>query len=239
MNAGLNPLSDSEENNLKAPYILKIGSKLAIPRSQYHQVKAGDTLYSISREYQMSVSELITLNDLKAPHQVNLGQKIRISNNKIAQREVMLANSSSQDRKDTQRSSFVERVLDNRKNRFIWPTKGSVISDFGPKIGGLYNDGINIKTTQGEPIKAAEEGIVAYVGNELKGYGNLIILKHSDGWITAYGHLSKAEVRRGEKVGQAQTIAYAGSTGNVDSSQLYFGLRKGRDAVNPQNYLKN
>jgi murein DD-endopeptidase MepM/ murein hydrolase activator NlpD len=79
---------------------------------------------------------------------------------------------------------------------------------------------------------------VAYVGNELKGYGNLLIIKHSGGWITAYAHLSKTAVKRGQKVNKLDTIAEVGSTGNVSSPQLYFGLRKGRDAVNPENYLR-
>ncbi len=79
---------------------------------------------------------------------------------------------------------------------------------------------------------------MAYVGNELKGYGNLVIVKHSSGWITAYGHLSKTGVARGQKVSKGQSIAKVGSTGNVDSPQLYFGLRRGREAVNPESYIK-
>ena len=79
---------------------------------------------------------------------------------------------------------------------------------------------------------------MAYVGNELKGYGNLIIIKHSGGWITAYAHLNSFDVKRGQKVAQSAQIGTVGITGNVSEAQLYFSLRKGRDALNPQNYLK-
>ena len=111
------------------------------------------------------------------------------------------------------------------------------MSKFGPKPGGLYNDGINIKAKGGDNVKATEDGVVAYVGNELRGYGNLIIIKHSGGWISAYGHLDQTKIKRGIKVKKGQNIATIGSTGNVKSPQLYFGLRKGREAVNPQSYL--
>ncbi len=127
----------------------------------------------------------------------------------------------------------------DKKNIFSWPVRGAVISKFGPKKGGLYNDGINIKAREGASVGSAEDGVVAYVGNELKGYGNLIIIKHSQGWITAYAHLKEFNVKRGQKILKSQKIGLVGSTGSVSFPQLYFGLRKGREALNPQNYLKS
>ncbi len=239
-NTNLRDLID--ENHLTTPYALKIGSQIKIPQIKYHEVKNGDTLYSISRQYNMNLNELVALNNLASPYQLNAGQKIKISNSNAFKNEIKEVKSADLDlqgRKEVSNTTYSARILDDRKNNFAWPTIGPVISRFGPKSGGLYNDGINIRTKIGQPIKASEKGVVAYVGNELKGYGNLIILKHSDGWITAYGHLSQSNVKRGQKVDKLQTIALAGSTGNVDSSQLYFGLRKGRDALDPQNYLKN
>jgi len=113
-----------------------------------------------------------------------------------------------------------------------------VVSSFGPKKGGLYNDGINIKAANNQIVKASQDGVVAYVGNELKGYGNLIIIKHSGGWITAYAHLLNTNVKKGLEVKKGQKIAIAGATGNVNFNQLYFSLRKGRKAVDPQKYLR-
>ena len=102
---------------------------------------------------------------------------------------------------------------------------------------GLYNDGINIKASEGQAVGASEDGIVAYVGNELKGYGNLVIIKHSGGWISAYAHLKNSLVARGQKINKGQKIGNVGNSGKVKFPQLYFGLRRGRDAVNPESYL--
>ena len=149
---------------------------------------------------------------------------------------VALSSDKSAPEKSNDSPGFIEIALD-KMNHFSWPIRGEVISKFGPKSGGLYNDGMNIQAAQGDAVRAAEEGVVSYAGNELKGYGNLIIIKHSGGWITAYAHLSKISVKRGQKVLKLAKIGEVGSTGNVTSPQLYFALRKGRDAVNPENYL--
>ena len=129
------------------------------------------------------------------------------------------------------------KKIANKTNRFSWPVRGEVISKFGPKSAGLYNDGINIKAPDGQTVSASEDGIVAYVGSELKGYGNLVIVKHSGGWISAYAHLKNSAVASGQKINKGQKIGNVGNSGKVKFPQLYFGLRKGRDAVNPENYL--
>ena len=232
------------ENNLIPPYILKVGSKINLPSSQYHQVIAGDTLYSISRKYGMNVNNLISINSLKEPYGVMVGQKIKVSNIKVADSQISvaykkpeIAKTAGQNLSESTKKSEPELTVANKNNRFSWPAKGVIMSKFGPKPGGLYNDGINIKAKGGDNVKATEDGVVAYVGNELRGYGNLIIIKHSGGWISAYGHLDQTKIKRGIKVKKGQNIATIGSTGNVKSPQLYFGLRKGREAVNPQSYL--
>jgi murein DD-endopeptidase MepM/ murein hydrolase activator NlpD len=150
------------------------------------------------------------------------------SNNKI--NKPILANNKNQE--------LLEKSLD-KVNKFIWPVDGKIISKFGPKDNGLYNDGINIMANIGDQVKSSEDGIVAYVGNELKGYGNLIIIKHNNGWITAYAHLGKTMVKIGDKISKSTIIAEIGNSGNVKIPQLYFSIRKGRDAVNPENYLIN
>jgi murein DD-endopeptidase MepM/ murein hydrolase activator NlpD len=121
--------------------------------------------------------------------------------------------------------------------RFLWPVKGQVISNFGPKKGGLNNDGINIAAPAGTSVIAADNGVVAYAGNELRGFGNLLLIRHADGWVTAYAHNEKLLVKRGEKVKRGQAIAQIGSTGNVSAPQLHFEIRKGTDPVDPLKYL--
>jgi murein DD-endopeptidase MepM/ murein hydrolase activator NlpD len=121
--------------------------------------------------------------------------------------------------------------------KFRWPVQGRIISAFGPKPNGQHNDGINLAVPEGTPIKAAEDGVVAYAGNELKGYGNLVLIRHSDGWVTAYAHNSQLLVRRGDTVKRGQVIARAGQTGGVQVPQLHFEIRKGSTPVDPTQHL--
>ena len=123
--------------------------------------------------------------------------------------------------------------------KFSWPVVGTVLSSYGPKENGLHNDGINIGAPAGTPIVAAEDGIVAYVGDELAGYGNLVLLRHGDGWVTAYAHNADVRVARGQRVSRGQIIATVGTTGDVTSPQTHFEIRKGQDAVDPLLYLES
>ncbi|MGC1250491.1 MAG: peptidoglycan DD-metalloendopeptidase family protein, partial [Xanthobacteraceae bacterium] len=120
---------------------------------------------------------------------------------------------------------------------FRWPVRGRVIAAFGPKPNGLQNDGINVAVPEGTPIKAAEDGVVAYAGNELKGYGNLVLIRHANGFVTAYADASEIMVKRGDTVKRGQVIAKSGETGNVTSPQLHFEIRKGATPVDPAQYL--
>ena len=115
---------------------------------------------------------------------------------------------------------------------FRWPAKGRIIQGFG---GG--SDGINIALPEGTPVKAVENGVVAYAGNELKGYGNLVLIRHDNGFVSAYANNGELKVKRGEHVKRGQTIATSGQTGNVSSPQLHFELRKGSTPVDPMPYL--
>jgi murein DD-endopeptidase MepM/ murein hydrolase activator NlpD len=121
--------------------------------------------------------------------------------------------------------------------QFRWPVRGRVISGFGPKPGGQKNEGINVSVPEGTAVKAAEDGVVAYAGSELKGYGNLVLIKHSDGYVTAYAHNSELDVKKGDAVKRGQVIAKAGQTGNVTSPQVHFEIRKGSEPVDPSQYL--
>jgi murein DD-endopeptidase MepM/ murein hydrolase activator NlpD len=120
---------------------------------------------------------------------------------------------------------------------FRWPVRGRIIAGYGPKTTGQQNDGINLAVPEGTPIKAAEDGVVAYAGNELKGYGNLVLVRHANGFVTAYAHASELMVKRGDPIKRGQVIMRAGQTGNVSSPQLHFEIRKGSSPVDPTQYL--
>lgn len=129
------------------------------------------------------------------------------------------------------------RTPPRSSSHFLTPVKGTVISAYGPKQGGLHNDGINIAAPRGTPVAAAENGVVVYAGNELKGYGNLVLIRHADRWMTAYAHLDSIAVKRGETIERGATLGTVGSTGSVDTPQLHFEIRRGTDALNPQPYM--
>jgi murein DD-endopeptidase MepM/ murein hydrolase activator NlpD len=121
---------------------------------------------------------------------------------------------------------------------FRWPVRGRVSEGFGPRPTGGQNDGINVSVPQGTPIRSAEDGVVAYAGNELKGYGNLVLIRHSNGFVTAYAHASELSVKKGEQVKRGQVIGKSGTTGNVTAPQLHFEVRKGATPVDPMQYLQ-
>ena len=120
---------------------------------------------------------------------------------------------------------------------YVWPVKGRVIAEFGATGKGQHNDGINIEVAKGTPVLAAEDGVVAYSGNELRGFGNLLLLKHADGWMTAYAHNEKLLVKRGDMVKRGQQMALSGDSGGVSPPQLHFEMRKGTRAIDPLTVL--
>ena len=117
---------------------------------------------------------------------------------------------------------------------FRWPARGRVIAGFGANGG---NEGINIAVPEGTPVKATEAGTVTYAGSEVKGYGNLVLIRHENGYVSAYAHNGSLSVKRGEQVKRGQVIATSGQTGNVTSPQLHFEIRKGATPVDPMKYL--
>ena len=145
-------------------------------------------------------------------------------------------NSSASPTSTSARSS--SPVPARSSSKFTWPVRGTILSHYGAKTGGLYNDGINISAVAGATVVAAENGVVAYAGNEVRGMGNLIIIQHADGWMTVYAHLNSMAVRRGVRVSVGQKIGTVGQTGKVTKPQLHFEIRKGTKSYNPTNYLK-
>ena len=122
---------------------------------------------------------------------------------------------------------------------FDWPVSGRVISDFGATANGGKNDGINLAANKDAPIHASASGTVTYAGDDLKNYGNLLLVKHSGGYTTAYAHANRLIVARGAFVTRGQVIGYVGQTGDVSSPQLHFEIRSGTTPVNPRSYLSS
>ena len=121
--------------------------------------------------------------------------------------------------------------------RFSWPVRGPVLTGYGVTSGGAHNDGLNIAAPKGTPVAAIDGGTVAYAGNELRGYGNLVLIKHSNGLISAYAHCEELLVKRGDSVNRGQVIARVGATGGVSEPQLHFELRRGKKPVDPREFL--
>lgn len=235
------PMQDLiEENHLKSPYTLVVGQKLLIPKSETHTVQKGETLYSISRKHKMSVSALSRLNHLKEPYTISVGQVLKVSHAKKTAQTAVKSKTKTALSKKTVVSAPVKtvRVPKNQSNKkFTWPVKGSIITAFGKTQNGMQNDGINISAAKGTAVMAAENGTVGYAGNQLKGYGNLILIRHDNGWMTAYAHNDTILVKKDQKVKKGQKIATVGKTGNVKTPQLHFEIRYQTKVVNPQKYL--
>jgi murein DD-endopeptidase MepM/ murein hydrolase activator NlpD len=121
--------------------------------------------------------------------------------------------------------------------QFMRPVEGRIISTYGPKADGLHNDGINIQAPKGSPVRAAQNGVVVYTGDDLAGYGNLVLIRHDGGLMSAYAHLDKTLIKRGEQVMRGQSIGTVGTSGHVDAPQLHFEIRRGSKAINPTTYL--
>lgn len=137
------------------------------------------------------------------------------------------------------KTPITAQVPKRASSRFLSPVQGKILSSYGPKKDGLHNDGINIAAPPGTPVRAAENGVVVYAGNELKASGNLIIIRHQDRWMTAYAHMDNLQVKRGAIVKRGQTIGTVGSSGSVDRPQLHFEVRRGTEALNPKLYLES
>lgn len=241
-------------NKLEPPYALKAGQRLTIPAARYHIVRAGETGYSISRAYGTDLTTLARLNGLQKPYAVQVGQRLRLpasptlTNGDSASRTVASAPAAARKPAAATASSSTAKSAPAAAQKpvpapaafagsFSWPLNGRILSRFGPKQGGLHNDGINIAATPGATVRAAASGVVAYSGDGLKGFGWLILIKHGDGWVTAYAHNEAVLVQRGDTVRAGEPIARAGSTGSVDRPQLHFEIRQGRRAVDPLKHL--
>lgn len=232
-------------NRLRAPYTLAIGQSLTLPAARRHTVKKGETGYSISRRYGVTLSSLMRANRIGAPYTLSIGQSLAIPGGASA--SASSARPSSATAKPRAKPVAPPRsrpgattapIPSRTSSQFAWPIKGRIASGFGPKSGGLHNDGINILARQGSPVRAAEAGVVVYASNALEGYGNLILIKHASGYITAYAHNERLLVAEGATVRRGDIISRVGTSGGVSDPQLHFEIRRGRRALDPLKHLE-
>ena len=231
-----------ERNGLSPPYMLRPGQRLRLIIPETYVVRRGDTLSEIADFYRVDLVDMVRLNNLSSPDRIAIGQKLRIPTAPSANSRMAEAPRASRERARPTRSNRrsapeLPPPPPRTSGKFLWPAEGRVIARFGWAGKGLRNDGINIRVREGVPVRAADAGVVAYSGNELRGFGNLLLIKHGDGFTTAYAHNSQLLVQRGDQVTRGQTIARAGSTGNVAEPQVHFEVRRGSTALDPLKYL--
>jgi LysM repeat protein len=203
------------------------------PAAVAEQVKAGtglhivapkETLYGIARSYNVGVDALAKENGLTTSSSLKIGDTLRIPG-------------VGKPRADAPPADVLTQQMASSTNvtkRFIWPLQGGkIIEEFGMVDKGQKNEGIAIAAPKGSNVLAADNGIVAYVGNKIKGFGNLVLLRHAGGYLTAYAHNDSITVAPSDYVKRGQVIAKVGNTGTIDTPQLFFQLRKGRTALNP------
>jgi murein DD-endopeptidase MepM/ murein hydrolase activator NlpD len=250
---------------LAAPASKPVAVASAAP--SVHVVNHGDTLLSIARRNHVSVAELAKANGIEPSAKLKLGMKLTVPGAKAAaapvaqpaavataqpaappatklavvtpdpQQKARLAQAAPT-AEDTAAENPVKAAdATGALPTFRWPVRGKVITSYGAKTNGKANDGINLAVPEGTPVKAAEDGVVAYSGNELKGYGNLVLIRHSNGYVTAYAHASELLVKRGDTIKRGQVIAKSGQSGEVSSPQLHFEIRKGSSPVDPLQFL--
>jgi murein DD-endopeptidase MepM/ murein hydrolase activator NlpD len=202
---------------------LKLGTKLTVPGAKSAGLAAPAPVAAVAVAQQPTVvpsAPVTRVATAAAPQQsARLAQATTTIDEKPAETSVKAAETTS------------------ALPTFRWPVRGKVITSYGAKTNGKSNDGINLAVPEGTPVKAAEDGVVAYSGNELKGYGNLILVRHSNGYVTAYAHASELLVKRGDTIKRGQVIAKSGQSGEVASPQLHFEIRKGSNPVDPLQFL--
>ncbi len=224
-----------------------------------HTVAAGDTLFSLGRHYSLSPYAIASANGLSRNATLSVGQKVKLPAGGSLPAGEQQTEASFEDDLAPAPAKVEDKIVaeqapisgpaeteqlaaapgDSTMPAMRWPVRGKVISAYGSKPNGLKNEGINIAVPEGTSIRAAENGVVAYAGNELKGYGNLVLIRHDGGWVTAYAHAKELLVKRGDTVRRGDIIAKAGQTGSVSSPQLHFEVRKGATAMDPVKYLSD
>lgn len=224
-----------------------------------YKVRPGDSMSIIARKYGIEYRQLAKHNGLPSNAILQPGQTLKVPGKtstqpvRVASRGSAIPLPHSKPGRSPAPASRAARPAKRKKlperkaslpaprpmtgNQFRWPVRGRVVSGFGAKPNGKHNDGINVAVPLGTSVKAAENGVVAYAGNELEGYGNLVLIRHANNWVSAYAHNDELVVKRGDEVRRGQIIGKAGKTGTVSQPQVHFELRKGSQPVDPLKYM--
>jgi murein DD-endopeptidase MepM/ murein hydrolase activator NlpD len=217
----------AKANNLPVTTQLKVGMKLNVPG-----LKTAAAPAQSQQLQQPKTAAAAPVAKSAAPGAKPTAAPVVVAEAPAAKKEsANLASETKEIEKD------VKQDATSSLPGFRWPVRGRVIAAYGAKTSGKQNDGINVAVPEGTPVKAAEDGVVTYSGNELKGYGNLVLVRHSNGYVTAYAHASELMVKRGDTIKRGQIIAKAGQTGEVSSPQLHFEIRQGSTPVDPAKFL--
>ena len=247
----ITPQSIINDNQLVPPFTIQPGEQLKLSPARYHIVVITDDLYSLSQRYAVSQEQLASLNDLQEPYELVVGQQLLLPEQpdfsvldvagiEIEVVPVTIVTPAPQvvakpAAPKAPPKSFVAPALGNAG--FTWPVRGEILAEFGPMERGVHNDGVNIRASEGTIVTTSAPGTVAFVGTGLKSFGNLVLVKHEGGYITAYAHLSDIQVGEGDVLGVGATIGQVGMTGRVDSPQLHFEIRKSRTPINPRDII--
>ncbi|MCP5405761.1 MAG: peptidoglycan DD-metalloendopeptidase family protein [Pseudomonadaceae bacterium] len=215
--------------------VMKVDGSVA--EGTTYSVMPGDTVYRIASRYGVSVLDIMNVNDLENPQDLKAGTRLTIP---VAGATPKAAGSKVVKSSPPNLSAYKGKIDAEaaRSKGLAWPVKGKVVKSYGSEGAGVNNTGISIKTPANSPVVAADGGTVVFAGNSLKTYGNLVLIRHSNGVVTAYAHNNALLVTKGEKVKKGQTIALSGNTGNVKEPQLHFEVRKNARAVNPLSMLQ-
>ena len=227
------------ENGLREPYTLQRGQTVRLPGPSVYTVRRGDNLYRIALAHGMSTEELARLNSLRQPYTIYPGQELAVrgqARSVVAQAQPASSGASAQPSAQTRRASPPPRASTANAPSFQWPLQGQVITPYGGAEGARI-DGIRIAARLGDPVRAAADGEVVYAGNELQGYGELVLIRHENNWVTAYGLNSILRVNVGDRVTAGQHIADAGASGSETRTALHFEVRRGVSPVDPMQVL--
>ncbi len=197
-------------------------------RGVYHTIGRGETLWRISRTYRVDIQEVAEINNIKDPTEIEAGKRIFIPG--VSRVRKVVPYKGIPGEKEKEDKIVIER------DRFSWPVRGELISQFGLRDGSRH-DGIDIKAEEGTLIKAADKGEAIYVNSGMRGYGNIIILKHKDDFYTVYAHNKENLVKTGENVEKGAVIGSVGDSGNADGCHLHFEVRQGKNKRNPLFFL--
>ncbi len=193
----------------------------------YHYVKNGDSVYTISKKYNIQPDSILLINDIENNKELLPGQKLLVGYRYSDSSQSDVTSEKILTSKRTSPAKIVvnPRAEDKGNGELSWPVSvGEIVSDFGPRNGN-FHDGIDISCASGTPVYASHSGVVVYAGDRLSGYGNLVVLRHKTGFTTVYAHNSRIFVSDGETVKKGQYIAQVGSTGHASGPHLHFEIR--------------